>query len=182
MKFHLIGMLALGVLLTACGDTPPEPVAVCTSTEPTDCIVKGSIRDLVVNVGDRVFFEFDSSKLSDAGKKKLEEQVAWLNQYPAINIQVGGFCDERGSSEYNLALGERRANEVASYLKQCGLNACRILSVCSAGKEKPFDTGHNEEAWAKNRTAVTLIQNGSNEAQACPIMPGAPAVAVPVAE
>jgi peptidoglycan-associated lipoprotein len=116
----------------------------------------GTQEDLVVNVGDRVFFEFNKSDLSEEARATLDRQSAWLKKYPNVNVTVEGHCDERGTREYNLALGERRAEAAKDYLVSNGVSASRIKTI-SYGKERPAVLGHNEAAWAQNRRAVTVV-------------------------
>ncbi|MCS6878609.1 MAG: peptidoglycan-associated lipoprotein Pal [Geminicoccaceae bacterium] len=123
---------------------------------PRGPIVPGSQQDLEVNVGDRVFFAFDSAALDDAARQTLERQAAWLKQYPAVSVTIEGHCDERGTREYNLALGERRAQAVKNYLVALGISPDRIRTI-SYGEERPADPGHDETAWALNRRAVTVV-------------------------
>ncbi len=117
----------------------------------------GTQADLVVNVGDRVFFETDSSDLSVAARTTLENQATWLGQYPSLNVNIEGHADERGTREYNLALGERRANAVKNYLIALGVSPSRIGTI-SYGKERPAVPGANEMAWSQNRRSVTKVQ------------------------
>lgn len=124
----------------------------------TSSIAPGSMEDFVVNVGDRVFFALDSSELSSTAQDTLAKQAAWLKAYPAVNITVEGHCDERGTREYNLALGERRANAAKNYLVSQGISAGRVSTI-SYGKEKPVALGSNEEAWAQNRRGVSVPAN-----------------------
>lgn len=116
----------------------------------------GSQADLEVNVGDRVFFGFDSSSLDQTAQQTVERQATWLQQFPAVTVTVEGHTDVRGTTEYNLALGERRANAVKSYLTQLGVDPGRVLTV-SYGKERPADPGNTEQAHALNRRAVTVV-------------------------
>lgn len=109
------------------------------------------------SVGDRVFFGLDSSKLSDESKATLDRQVKWLMAHDKYTITVAGHCDERGTREYNIALGERRAESVKRYLVSKGLDAGRIETI-SYGKERPAVIGNNERAWSQNRRAVTAIR------------------------
>ena len=109
-----------------------------------------------VEVQDRVFFKYDSSDLSDDAKKILDTQVAWLKSDPTIKIVIEGHCDERGTREYNIALGERRANAAKSYLVSEGVTESR-LTVISYGKERPAFVGATEEIFAKNRRSVTAL-------------------------
>ncbi len=126
---------------------------------PGGQITPGSQEDLEINVGDRVFFAFDSAVLDDAARQTLERQAAWLKQFPAVSVTIEGHCDERGTREYNLALGERRATAVKNYLVALGISPDRIRTI-SYGKERPADPGHDETAWALNRRAVTVVNVG----------------------
>lgn len=116
----------------------------------------GSQADLEVNVGDRVFFGFDSSTLDQTARQTVERQAAWLQQFPSVTVTIEGHTDQRGTTEYNLALGERRANAVKTYLTQLGVDPARVLTV-SYGKERPADPGTTEQAYALNRRAVTVV-------------------------
>jgi peptidoglycan-associated lipoprotein len=116
----------------------------------------GTQDDLVVNVGDRVFFDLDKAVLNASAQRTLERQAAWLSQWPSATIMIEGHCDERGTREYNLALGERRANAVREYLITQGIAPSRLRTI-SYGKERPYALGHNEEAWALNRRSVSVI-------------------------
>ena len=113
-------------------------------------------RDFMENAEDRVFFAFDSSAISLDAAEVLDTQVKWLKDHEEVKVVVQGYCDERGTREYNLALGERRANAVKQYLVSKGIAADRI-SVISYGKERPAVLGSNEAAWAQNRRAVTVV-------------------------
>lgn len=113
-------------------------------------------RDFMENAEDRVFFAFDSSAISLDAAEVLNTQVKWLKKHEEVKVVVQGYCDERGTREYNLALGERRANAVKQYLVSKGIAADRI-SVISYGKERPAVLGNNEAAWAQNRRAVTVV-------------------------
>ena len=116
----------------------------------------GTQEDMVVNVGDRVFFGFDKSDLSTEAQATLDRQAAWLKKYGSTKVTVEGHADERGTREYNLALGERRATAVKNYLVAAGIPAARISTV-SYGKERPAVVGDNEAAWAQNRRSVTVV-------------------------
>ena len=116
----------------------------------------GTQADLVVNVGDRVFYGYDRYDLSQEARGVLDAQANWLMQYPNLNITVEGHADERGTREYNLALGDRRANSVKSYLIALGVDPRRINAI-SYGKERPAVPGANDSAWAQNRRGVTKI-------------------------
>jgi peptidoglycan-associated lipoprotein len=117
----------------------------------------GSQEDLAVNVGDRVFFGYDSYTLTPEAISQLELQAQWLRQYPSVNVIIEGHADERGTREYNLALGDRRANAAKNYLVSLGISPSRIDTI-SYGKERPEMLGSNAESWAKNRRAVTVVQ------------------------
>ena len=119
-------------------------------------IVSGSQEDLIVNVGDRVFFGYDSSDLDSDALELLQDQVAWLKQNSDVSVTIEGHCDERGTREYNLALGEKRAQAVKNYLIGLGINPDRVSTI-SYGKERPAVVGSNDGAWAQNRLSVTLV-------------------------
>jgi peptidoglycan-associated lipoprotein len=110
----------------------------------------------LIKVGDRVHFDYDSAELDDDSRTTLDRQVEFLNQNPSIMITVEGHCDERGTREYNLALGEKRASSVKDYLIASGVNSARISTV-SYGKERPQVLGSNSAAWKMNRRSVTTI-------------------------
>jgi peptidoglycan-associated lipoprotein len=127
-----------------------------SSAAPVIGIVPGSARDFEVNVGDRVFFAFDKYNLDATAQASLSKQAAWLSRYPAFSIQVQGNCDERGTREYNLALGARRASAVRDYLVNAGVNASRLTTI-SYGKERPVCVESTEACWAQNRRAVSAL-------------------------
>lgn len=118
---------------------------------------RGTQADLVVNVGDRVFFETDSSELTMMARTTLESQAVWLDQYPQLNIDIEGHADERGTREYNLALGDRRANSVKNYLVALGVDPLRVSTI-SYGKERPAVPGSDKNAWSQNRRGVAKVQ------------------------
>ncbi len=118
--------------------------------------IPGTQEDLVQNVGDRVFFGYDSAVLTPEGRRTLERQAEWLRLFPEHSIMIEGHCDERGTREYNLALGERRASAARDYLMAFGINSSRIKTT-SYGKERPYALKHNEESWELNRRAVTVV-------------------------
>jgi len=138
---------------------PPEPVAEPTIVPPMpeDTIGSKSLDDLNRDSPLKpVFFALDSADLSSEAQATLQENAEVLRQFDTWQITIEGHCDERGSAEYNLALGERRALAARDYLVSLGIPASRVRTV-SYGKEFPFDPGHNEEAWAKNRRAHFVI-------------------------
>jgi len=129
------------------------------SSNVGSAIVPGSAADFLDKVGsDKVYFATDSYEIDSASQATLDRQSGWLNQYPAVKITIEGHCDERGTREYNLALGDRRANSVKNYLAGKGISTARITTI-SYGKERPAATGSDEEAWAQNRRAVTVVLN-----------------------
>ncbi len=117
----------------------------------------GTQQDLAVNVGDRVQFGYDRYSLTVAARGVLERQAAWLKNNGGTKVVIEGHCDERGTREYNLALGERRASTVKSYLVALGIADGRVSTI-SYGKERPIAFGSNDGDWAKNRRAVTVVQ------------------------
>lgn len=118
--------------------------------------VPGTQQDLVVNVGDRVFFGYDQFDLTTEGQGTLNMQAEWMKRFPNVNVTIEGHCDERGTREYNLALGEKRANAVKNYMLALGVPANRINTI-SYGKERPAVMGSNPSAWAQNRRGVTVV-------------------------
>jgi peptidoglycan-associated lipoprotein len=129
-----------------------------TADVPSDYegIYPGSQEDLIVNVGDRIFFAYDSYELDSDAQELLQDQAAWLKQYNKTSINIEGHCDERGTREYNLALGEKRAQAVKNYLNALGV-AKSSLNTISYGKERPAVIGSNDGAWSQNRRAVTIV-------------------------
>jgi peptidoglycan-associated lipoprotein len=153
-------LMAVLVLVTACDSTGTNEGAGGANgmggTGAGGVARPGTQEDLVVNVGDRIFFEFNKSDLSEEARATLDRQSAWLKKYSSLNVTVEGHCDERGTREYNLALGERRAESVKNYLVADGVTAGRVKTI-SYGKERPAVLGHNEAAWAQNRRGVTVV-------------------------
>ena len=140
--------------------TPPPPVAEPTRVAPPSTIVPGSIADFEQNVGDRVFFDYDSSTLDQTDRDTLGRQAAWLNRFPNIVLTVEGHCDERGTREYNLALGARRAAAVREHLVSLGVSAARIETI-SYGSERPTCVVSAENCWQVNRRGVATIRGGA---------------------
>jgi len=143
---------------------PPAPsqTVTTTTTTPTppptnEGPTPGSRADFMAQSGtDTVHFATDSSDIDSEAQSILTKQAAWLAKFPNVRVTIEGHCDERGTREYNLALGDRRANSAKNFLVNAGVNAARI-SVISYGKERPIATGSDEEAWAQNRRAVTVV-------------------------
>jgi peptidoglycan-associated lipoprotein len=155
MNIKILGALSAVALLAACSSNPTAP----TTPPPAETrgIVPGSQEDLVANVGDRVFYDFNTSSLRADAKGTLDKQAAWLAKYGSVNVQIAGNCDERGTEEYNLALGNRRASAAAAYLKAKGVATARLTTI-SYGKDRPTAQGSNEQAWAQNRNAITSVR------------------------
>ncbi len=164
MRYQLLSVALAGLFLAACENGPdkaetkgtgfdnwPNPNAAGAGPVP------GSADDFRKNVGDTVHFAFDRSDLNEEGKKTVDGQAAWLAKWPSVNVVVEGHCDERGTVEYNLALGARRANNVKKALTGKGVDAKRVDTV-SFGKERPVAAGHDEASWAQNRRAVVVIR------------------------
>jgi len=131
----------------------------------------GSREEFQVSVGDRVYFDTDRYDLRPDARTTLEKQAQWLKQYGNVRIQVEGHADERGTREYNLALGDRRAAAVKNYLVALGIPAGRVTTI-SYGKERPVDPRSSEDAWAQNRRGVTVIMDGAVGALPTPATSG----------
>ena len=147
--------------------TPPAPQAETPYTptpapqSPVDQgPLPGTVQDFVINIGERIYFDTDQYDIRSDAQPTLSAQAQWLNRYPAVKVRIEGNADERGTREYNLALGARRANAVREFLVAQGVSGARIETL-SYGKEKPIDGGSGEEAWAKNRNARTAITDGA---------------------
>lgn len=134
---------------------PPPP-----APAPTTSVAPGSMQDFVVNVGDLVYFDLDQYTIRDDATPLLDAQAQWLVRYPSVQVRIEGNADERGTREYNLALGSRRANSVREYLVARGVAPTRISTI-SYGKERPIDPGTDEAAYQRNRNAKTAITGGA---------------------
>jgi len=141
---------------------PPPPPPSQPMTSQNMGPVPGSTQDFVVNVGDRVYFDTDQYAVRADGQQTLAHEADWLSRYPRVMIRIEGNCDERGTREYNLALGARRADSVKSFLVGRGINPARITTI-SYGKEQPMDGGTGEEAWSHNRNAHTALTSGTTQ-------------------
>lgn len=146
-------VVALAALIFAAACSSQQEAAAPATTTVTP----GSVADFRQNVGDRVFFDTDQSVVRPDGRETLNRQAEWLKRYTNYQVTVEGHCDERGTREYNFALGERRANAARQYLIAQGIPAARIKTI-SFGKENPDPPGSDEGAWARNRRAVTALQ------------------------
>jgi len=162
MRNSVIALAAVAAI-AGCASRPeptPTPVTAAPPSEQPRGVVPGSLEDFRVSVGDRVFFGYDRFDLTPEARSVLERQAAWLRQYPNVRVMVAGNCDERGTREYNLALGARRAAATRDYLASLGVTQNRMQTV-SYGKERPLDPRANEEAWSVNRNAHTQIVAGA---------------------
>jgi len=161
MLARMTGVAAALLLLAACSSTPepapaPGPGYAPSGGPVSSSFAPGSQQDLAATAGDRVFFAYDRADISGEAQQILQRQAQWLRRYPNVTVTIEGHCDERGTREYNLALGERRAQAVKNVLVAMGIPAGR-LSTTSYGKERPAVVGSSEEAYAQNRRAVTVV-------------------------
>ncbi len=174
MRIKILSLIAVAAMLTACaqdqdaansssgsGSTVQPTKKSVTKSAPATSVASsgptaGSKEEFVAEVGDRVFFGFDSSDLSGDAQMTLDRQGTWLQKYPSVRVTIEGHCDERGTREYNLALGERRANAVKDYLVARGVDGSRVVTI-SYGKERPMAFGNDETSWSQNRRGVTSI-------------------------
>ena len=159
MNLRPLSLIAGLLLLAACSQSPTtngnaNGNGAGTSTQSQ--VVPGSKEDFIQNVGDRVFFDLDKSVVKPEGQQTLQRQAEWLKRYPNVTITIEGHCDERGTREYNLALGDRRATAVSRALVALGVQGNRVKTI-SYGKERPAVLGSNDAAWAQNRRGVTVI-------------------------
>ena len=151
MNRTLLGAVAALSLLAGCGDSATQTQTGSGTIRP------GSQEDLVANVGDRVLFDFDRASVRADQRSILERQAAWMQTHAQVQVQVEGHADERGTREYNLALGQRRANAARDVLIAGGVAGGRIATI-SYGKDRPAALGSDEASWAQNRRAVTVVQ------------------------
>ena len=160
-----LGALALAGMLAACGSngttsgTAAGSGGEASAAAAASGIAPGTAEDLAKNVGDRVYFSFDKAVLSSDAQATLNHQATWLAQYPNVHVQIAGNCDERGTEEYNIALGQRRASTARDYLAAKGVPTNRISTI-SFGKERPQPDAvcNDESCWAKNRNAITSVE------------------------
>jgi peptidoglycan-associated lipoprotein len=176
VRLALIGLAAASLAACASRPKPAGPVAPTqTPSQPTappytptptppspvdQGPLPGTVQDFVINIGERIYFDTDSYEVRSDAQPTLAAQAQWLNRYPAVRVRIEGNADERGTREYNLALGARRANAVREFLVGQGVSGSRIETL-SYGKEKPIDGGSGDDAWAKNRNARTAITDGA---------------------
>lgn len=157
-KTLLAALMAAG-LLAACSNSDENAAATGAGGASTagGAIRPGSQEDLVANVGDRIFFDTDRSSVRADQRSVLERQARWMQTHAAVQVSVEGHADERGTREYNLALGQRRANAARDVLVASGVSGARISTI-SYGKDRPDALGSSEDAWARNRRAVTVVR------------------------
>lgn len=166
MRLKITSLLAASALaLSACGSSTEECVdatgqgalAAAEAAAAAEACVPGTVADFVSNVGDRVFFDFDKSSVRTDGMDTLQRQATWLNTYPNYVVTIDGHCDKRGTVEYNLALGERRAHAAKEKLVAFGVDAARV-KVVSYGKSRPVvEQDGSEFAYQQNRVAITVL-------------------------
>ncbi|PWB81126.1 MAG: peptidoglycan-associated lipoprotein [Methylocystaceae bacterium] len=161
--FRLAAVLTAALAIAACSKTPAEDEngGSLAGGGRAGYATPGSQQDFVVNVGDRVFFETDSSDLTPTAQATLDKQANWLQRYSRYSFTVEGHADERGTREYNFALGARRAEVAKNYLASRGISASRIRTI-SYGKERPVAVCDDISCWSQNRRAVTVLSGGGN--------------------
>jgi len=159
VNIKILGAFAALPLLSACANKSDNAGAATGSgaSASTSGPVSGSEEDLVANVGDRVFYAYNASNLSGDARGTLDKQASWLGRYPQDRVQIAGNCDERGTEEYNIALGQRRANAARDYLVARSVSASRITTI-SYGKDRPTALGSDEASYQQNRNAITSVQ------------------------
>jgi len=157
MNLKILSLVAAVLLVAGCHDsnTGTDNTASGGQTAPPPA-ASGSGQEQMMKVGNTVYFAFDRSDITSEGRTTLQRQAQLLQQNPSWTVTIQGNCDERGTVEYNLGLGERRANAARQALIALGVASNRI-QIISYGKERPAVAGHNEQAWAQNRRAVTVV-------------------------
>jgi peptidoglycan-associated lipoprotein len=152
------GLFAALIVLSACSSTAPkqEGVAPVSNASAGSRVTPGTQADLSVNVGDTVYFELDSHALRTDAQATLQKQAAWLKSFPQVRLVIEGHCDERGTREYNLALGDRRSGAVREFLVALGIDGNRLESK-SYGKERPVCAESDEDCWGRNRRGYALV-------------------------
>ena len=162
-------IVLFAMFLVACETVPKESATSTSSTSSPSSTAAVEIKDgvyvgsdtvemLAIDVPDRIFFAYDSYSLTKAAQNTLEKQAKWLKANGSVTIAIEGHADERGTREYNLALGDRRANAAKDYLMTQGISSSRVTTI-SFGKERPVNSGSNKKAWAQNRRSVTVRTN-----------------------
>jgi peptidoglycan-associated lipoprotein len=159
LKFAAALCVAIGI--AACSKSPDDSQLAGGLGAGAGAATPGSAQDFVVNVGDRVFFDTDSTELSPTAQATLDKQARWLNQYARYSFTIEGHADERGTREYNFALGARRAEVTKEYLMAKGIAGGRIKTI-SYGKERPVAVCNDISCWSQNRRAVTVLNGGTS--------------------
>jgi peptidoglycan-associated lipoprotein len=152
MYSKILGACVAVSLLAACSSSDTK-----SSTSSTTGNANLASRDALGGGGDKIFFDYDQAVIRDDARATLDSQATWLNQNKTVNVQIAGDCDERGTEEYNIALGSRRAYAAESYLTAKGVAPSRMTTI-SYGKDRPVAPGSTEEAWAQNRNAITSVR------------------------
>ena len=155
---------ALALSVTACANKENSPEAALNAAGGKYAATPGSQRDFTQNVGDIVYFSTDQTDLTPEAQQTLAKQAQWLRQYPQYTITIEGHADERGTREYNIALGAKRATSVRNYLAQNGINAGRVRTI-SYGKERPVAVCNDISCWSQNRRAQTVLNSGGQISQ-----------------
>ncbi len=170
MRLKIITLAAAALFLAACGSSSEEsadvlgggsetPPVTAQNMMPADAGLDPTSQEyLVVNIGDRVFFDYDRSDIKAEAQSLLDNVSVWMQTYPSVTLTIEGHCDERGTREYNLALGERRAIAVRQFTSLLGASGQQLRTL-SYGEERPAATGHNEEAWAQNRRVEIIYRS-----------------------
>jgi peptidoglycan-associated lipoprotein len=157
---QLAGAFAAALALAACASNPADQSGAGMAGGMAGAATPGSAQDFVVNVGDRVFFETDSTELTVQARGTLDKQAQWLQSYNRYSFTIEGHADERGTREYNVALGAKRAQVVREYLVARGIDSHRMRTI-SYGKERPVAVCNDISCWSQNRRAVTVINASS---------------------
>ena len=153
---RIAALIGAAMIVAACAQNPTDQAGMSAGS----AAVPGSAQDFVVNVGDRVFFETDSPELTPQARATLDKQAQWLSQHNRYTFTLEGHADERGTREYNIALGARRAQAVRDYLVSRGIAATRMRTI-SYGKERPVAVCNDISCWSQNRRAVTVLNASS---------------------
>ena len=167
MTMRIWAVAAVAIGLSGCASKheavappPVETAAPPAAVDSGSSIRPGSSEDFRVNVGDTVTFDYDRYSIGAGAEATLQRQAAWLNKYPAVMLTIEGHCDERGTREYNLALGARRAQAIKEYLISQGVSTNRLETI-SYGKERPICSESSDSCWSKNRRGVSSIRPGA---------------------
>ena len=153
---RIAALIGAAMIVAACAQNPTDQAGMSAGS----AAVPGSAQDFVVNVGDRVFFETDSPELTPQARATLDKQAQWLTNYGQYSFTIEGHADERGTREYNIALGARRAQTVRDYLIARGVDSARMRTI-SYGKERPVAVCNDISCWSQNRRVVTVLNTGA---------------------